>query len=81
MYALMYVCMYVCIIFRSRKYNSSTSVLSLTMEGSLVNKRDLLALYLSKTYCHGPEYDSLAVLLLNNRLYISTRLRGSLVYS
>ena len=40
-----------------------------SMKGSLVNKRDLLALYLSGTVTR-PVQEPLAVLLLDNRLYI-----------
>ena len=48
----------------------TTNVLSFLTEGSLVNKTDLLALYLSSTYCHKTGTRPLAVLLLDNRLYM-----------
>ena len=42
----------------------------LTMEGSLADKIELPALYLSKTYCHKGVQDPLAVNLLDNQLFI-----------
>ena len=42
----------------------------LSTEGSLVNKRDLLALYLVGPTVTRPVQDPLAVWLLNNRLYV-----------
>ena len=56
------------------------------MEGLLVNKRDLLALYLSGTYCHKTGTRPLAVVLSGNQLYIQIifwptgiRICGSLI--
>ena len=45
--------------------------LYLLMEGSLVIKRDLQALYLSETYCHKTCTRTLAVLSLDNQLNVS----------
>ena len=44
----------------------------LATEGSLVNKVDLQALFLSGPCVTGPVQDPLAVKCLHNRLYIST---------
>ena len=46
------------------------------MEGSLVNKRDFLALSLSGTFCHRTRRDPVAVFLLDNWLYIDNFKRG-----
>ena len=44
----------------------------LTMEGSLVNKTDLQALYLSGTYCHKTGTRPPSCKHVDNRLYIYT---------
>ena len=52
----------------------------LTSREPLVNKRDLQALYLSGTYCHRIVLDPLAVLLLENRLYINFSMKKILTF-